>query len=149
MLTLKTKDKEVVLNATMIKVVNFTKNEKIENFKDSFFKNMGKVNYEFLAKLIMHFAEDGKKLFNNDDNRVYEFIEAWGEENDYDYENLYNQIAEEINTKSFFGKKMTEEEMEQAKNDPLTDFDIDQVLSKTAEKVIGEVAEKEFQGYRG
>lgn len=149
MITIKAKEKEVVLNATMIKIVNFTKNEKIENFKDSFFKKMNKVDYEFLAKLIINFAEDGKKEFNNDFNKVYDFIESWGEENEYNYVGLYDQIADEMNVKSFFGKKMSKEEMEQAKNDPLTDFDIDKVLNKTAEKVMGEIVEEEFKGYRG
>nr|DAL65798.1 MAG TPA_asm: tail assembly chaperone protein [Caudoviricetes sp.] len=149
MITLKVKEKEVVLNATMKKIVNFTKNEKIENLKDSFFKNMSKVNYEFLAKLILNLADDGAKKFNNDYNKIYDFIEEWGEENDYDYENLYQIIADEINTKSFFGKKMSEEEMKSAINDPLSNFDIDQVLNKTAEKVMGEIVEEEFKGYKG
>jgi len=149
MITLKVKEKEVVLNATMKKIVNFTKNEKIENLKDSFFKNMSRVNYEFLAKLILNLADDGAKKFNNDYNKIYDFIEEWGEENDYDYENLYQIIADEINTKSFFGKKMSEEEMKSAINDPLSNFDIDQVLNKTAEKVMGEIVEEEFKGYKG
>ena len=149
MITLKVKEKEVVLNATMKKIVNFTKNEKIENLKDSFFKNMSRVNYEFLAKLILNLADDGAKKFNNDYNKIYDFIEEWGEENDYDYENLYQIIADEINTKSFFGKKMSEEEMKSIINDPLSNFDIDQVLNKTAEKVMGEIVEEEFKGYKG
>lgn len=149
MITLKAKEKEVVLNATMKKIVNFTKNEKIENLKDSFFKNMSRVNYEFLAKLILNLADDGAKKFNNDYNKIYDFIEEWGEENDYDYENLYQIIADEINTKSFFGKKMSGEEMKSAINDPLSNFDIDQVLNKTAEKVMGEIVEEEFKGYKG
>ena len=149
MITLKAKEKEVVINATMKKIVNFTKNEKIENLKDSFFKNMSRVNYEFLAKLILNLADDGAKKFNNDYNKIYDFIEEWGEENDYNYENLYQIIADEINTKSFFGKKMSEEEMKSAINDPLSNFDIDQVLNKTAEKVMGEIVEEEFKGYKG
>lgn len=149
MITLKAKEKEVVINATMKKIVNFTKNEKIENLKDSFFKNMSRVNYEFLAKLILNLADDGAKKFNNDYNKIYDFIEEWGEENDYDYENLYQIIADEINTKSFFGKKMSEEEMKSIINDPLSNFDIDQVLNKTAEKVMGEIVEEEFKGYKG
>jgi len=39
--------------------------------------------------------------------------------------------------------------LEAQKNNPLADLDINQVISNTAEKVMGEVVTEEFKGYKG
>ena len=80
-------------------------------------------------------------------------MEAWvneaTEEDPRNYEDIYKLLAEEINDKSFFGKKMTEKELKAQMDNPLADFDINQVISNTAEKVMGEVVAEEFKGYKG
>ena len=131
-----------------------TKKNKVKNFRDAFFKALNEVDFEFLADVLLGLAdEDTKKYFNGDSNKVYDLIEAWvneaPESEERDYETIYKLVAEEINDKSFFGKKMSKEALAQEMENPLAGFDINQVINNTAEKVMGEVVAKEFTGYKG
>ncbi len=151
---LKIKDKEYSFTATMKKIVGMNKKLKVKNLRDAFFKALNNVDFEFLADFLMEFSDnDIKKELNGDYNRVYDLMEAWvneaTEEEPRSYEDIYKLLAEEINDKSFFGKKMTKEELEVQMNNPLADFDINQVITNTAEKVMGEVVAEEFKGYKG
>lgn len=147
---LKVKDKEYSFTATMKKIVGINNKLKVKNLRDAFFKALNNVDFEFLANLLMALIDDDyKKELNGDSNKVYDLMESWVNENNTDYEALYKEVAKEINDKSFFGKKMTEEELEAQMNNPLADFDINQVISNTAEKVMGEVVAEEFKGYKG
>ena len=126
----------------------------VKNLRDAFFKALNNVDFEFLADFLMEFADnDVQKGLSGDYNRVYDLMEAWvneaTEEEPRSYEDIYKLLAEEINDKSFFGKKMTKEELETQMNNPLADFDINQVITNTAEKVMGEVVAEEFKGYKG
>lgn len=144
------KEKEYSFTATMRKIVAINKKHKVKNLRDAFFRALNNVDFEFLAEILMSLAdEETKKVLNGDVNRVYEIVEDWVNENEKDYEAVYQLIAEEINDKSFFGKKMTEEELKGQMNNPLANFDINQVISNTAEKVMGEVVAEEFKGYKG
>lgn len=144
------KEKEYSFTATMRKIVAINKKHKVKNLRDAFFRALNNVDFEFLAEILMSLAdEETKKVLNGDVNRVYEIVEEWVNENGKDYEAVYQLIAEEINDKSFFGKKMTEEELKGQMNNPLANFDINQVISNTAEKVMGEVVAEEFKGYKG
>ncbi len=144
------KEKEYSFTATMRKIVAINKKHKVKNLRDAFFRALNNVDFEFLAEILMSLAdEETKKVLNGDVNRVYEIVEDWVNENGKDYEAVYQLIAEEINDKSFFGKKMTEEELKGQMNNPLANFDINQVISNTAEKVMGEVVAEEFKGYKG
>lgn len=147
---LKVKDKEYSFTATMKKIVAMNKKLKVKNLRDAFFKALNDVDFEFLADALLSFADDEtKKELNNDSNKVYDMMEAYVNENETDYEAIYKLLAEEINDKSFFGKKMTEEEIKAQMDNPLASFDINQVITNTAEKVMGEVVAKEFKGYKG
>lgn len=147
---LKVKDKEYSFTATMKKIVAMNKKLKVKNLRDAFFKALNDVDFEFLADALLSFADDEtKKELNNDSNKVYDMMEAYVNENKTDYEAIYKLLAEEINDKSFFGKKMTEEEIKAQMDNPLASFDINQVITNTAEKVMGEVVAKEFKGYKG
>lgn len=151
---LKIKDKEYSFTATMKKIVGMNKKLKVKNLRDAFFRALNNVDFELLADFLLEFAdEDTKKELNKDANKVYDLMEAWvneaTEEEPRNYEDIYKLLAEEINDKSFFGKKMTEEELKSQMNNPLADFDINQVISNTAEKVMGEVVAEEFKGYKG
>lgn len=125
---------------------------KVKNLRDAFFRALNNVDFEFLADFLLAFADEPKEL-NNDSNKVYDLMEAWvneaTEEDPRNYEDIYKLLAEEINDKSFFGKKMTEKELKAQMDNPLADFDINQVISNTAEKVMGEVVAEEFKGYKG
>lgn len=144
------KEKEYSFTATMRKIVAINKKHKVKNLRDAFFRALNNVDFEFLAEILMSLAdEETKKILNGDVNKVYELVEDWVNENGKDYEAVYQLIAEEINDKSFFGKKMTEEELKGQMNNPLANFDINQVISNTAEKVMGEVVAEEFKGYKG
>lgn len=141
---------EYSFTATMKKIVALNKKFKVKNFRDAFFKALNNVEFEFLADTLMGLADDEtKKYLNNDSNKVYDLIESYVNQENIDYQSIYSMVAEEINDKSFFGKKMTKEEMEQQMNNPLADFDINEVMNKTAEKVMGEVITEEFRGYKG
>ena len=144
------KEKEYSFTATMRKIVAINKKHKVKNLRDAFFRALNNVDFEFLAEILMSLAdEETKKVLNGDVNKVYEVVEDWVNENGKDYEAVYQLIAEEINDKSFFGKKMTEEELKGQMNNPLANFDINQVISNTVEKVMGEVVAEEFKGYKG
>lgn len=151
---LKVKDKEYSFVATMKKIVKINKELKVKNLRDSFFRALNNVDFDFLANMLQKFAdEETSKILNNDFNKVYDLMEDWvneaTEEEPRDYQTLYNLVAEEINDKSFFGKKMTKEELISQMENPLADFDINQVITNTAEKVMGEVVAEEFKGYKG
>lgn len=149
---LKVKDKEYSFTATMKKIVAMNKKLKVKNLRDAFFRALNNVDFEFLADFLLVFADEPKEL-NNDSNKVYDLMEAWvneaTEEDPRNYEDIYKLLAEEINDKSFFGKKMTEKELKAQMDNPLADFDINQIISNTAEKVMGEVVAEEFKGYKG
>ena len=149
---LKVKDKEYSFTATMKKIVAMNKKIKVKNLRDAFFRALNNVDFEFLADFLLAFADEPKEL-NNDSNKVYDLMEAWvneaTEEDPRNYEDIYKLLAEEINDKSFFGKKMTEKELKAQMDNPLADFNINQVISNTAEKVMGEVVAEEFKGYKG
>lgn len=151
---LKVKDKEYSFVATMKKIVKINKELKVKNLRDSFFRALNNVDFDFLANMLQKFAdEETSKILNGDVNKIYDLMEAWvneaTEEEPRDYQTLYNLVAEEINDKSFFGKKMTKEELISQMENPLADFDINQVITNTAEKVMGEVVAEEFKGYKG
>ncbi len=142
--------KEYSFTATMKKIVAMNKKLKVKNLRDAFFKATNNVDFEFLADILMTLAdEETKKEFNGDFNKIYDFMENYVSQNKTDYEELYKLVAEEINDKSFFGKKMTKEELIKQMSNPLADFDISEVMNRTAEKVMGEVVAEEFKGYEG
>ncbi len=143
--------KEYSFTATMKKIVAINKKNKVKNLRDAFFRALNNVDFEFLADILLNLADDGetKKELNGDPNKVYDLVESWVKENDKDYQAVYSLIAEEINDKSFFGKKMSKEELEKETNNPLAGFDINEVLNRTADKVIGEAVAEEFKGYKG
>ena len=143
--------KEYSFTATMKKIVAINKKNKVKNLRDAFFRALNNVDFEFLADILLNLADDGetKKELNGDPNKVYDLVESWVKENDKDYQAVYSLIAEEINDKSFFGKKMSPEELGTEMNNPLAGFDINEILNKTADKVIGEAVAEEFKGYKG
>lgn len=144
-------DKVVSLNVSMRKIVDITKKNKGKNFKDLFFTKMNNIDFEFLANTILGFYDKAESNvdFTGDINKVYDFMEKYVEEKDIDYQKLYEELAEAINLKSFFGKKMSEEEMKKEIDNPLAGFDIDKLVNDTAQSVMKETVAEEFKGYKG
>lgn len=144
-------EKVVKLNVSMKKIVEITKKNKGKNFKDLFFTKMNDVDFEFLANTILSLynKEESTVDFNGDINKVYDFMENYIEVKNIDYSKLYEELAEAINLKSFFGKKMSETELKQEMNNPLAGFDINKIVNDTAQSVMKETVAEEFKGYRG
>lgn len=144
---------KIKLSFTMKKIVEMTNKNKGKSFKDLFFMNMAETNFEFLANVILAFFDKNESEnvnLNNDLNVVYDVMQKYVEsKEDYDYEKLYSDIAEAINDKSFFGKKMSKEELLKETSNPLMGIDINQLVKDSAGSVIKEVAHEEFQGFRG
>lgn len=144
-------EKKLTLNVSMKKIVAITKKHKGSNFKDLFFRMMNEVNFEFLAELIndIYVKDESDYNFNGDINKVYDFMEEYVAVEENDFEKLYNEIAEVINVKGFFGKKMTPEQLKAEIGNPLNGININQLVEESAQSVIKEVATEEFRGYRG
>lgn len=144
-------EKKLTLNVSMKKIVAVTKKNAGNNFKDLFFKMMNEINFEFLANLINDFyvKEESDYNFNGDINKVYDFMEEYVSIENNDFEKLYKEMAEAINVKGFFGKKMSQEELEMEINNPLSGININQIVEQSAQSVIKEATAEEFRGYRG
>lgn len=148
---LKYKDKDYSFTATMKKLVEMNKKFEVKNFRDAFFKAYGEIDFEFLANVLVVLCDES---INED--LAFSLMEEFVKESGTDYESLYKKVAEEINDKSFFGKKMSTEEMATLMNNPLSGFDINKLLENTAQEVLGSVVKEEFdknpevfQGYKG
>ncbi len=144
-------EKKLSINVSMRKIVDITKRNKGSNFKDLFFKKMNEVDFEFLATLIQSFyvKEESSYDFGGDINKVYDFMEEYVSIEENDFEKLYKELAEAINVKSFFGKKMSHEEIMAEVENPLSGIDIDQMVRDSAQSVMKEAVVEEFKGYRG
>ena len=95
--------KEYSFTATMKKIVALNKKFKVQNIRDAFFKAFNDINFEFLAEVLLTFADDDtKKELNGDSNKVYDLMENYVSQSETDYESLFKLLAEEINDKSFF-----------------------------------------------
>lgn len=144
-------EKKLTLNVSMKKIVAVTKKNTGNNFKDLFFKMMNEINFEFLANLINDFyvKEESDYNFSGDINKVYDFMEEYVSIEDNDFEKLYKEMAEAINIKGFFGKKMSPEELSMEMNNPLSGININQIVEQSAQSIIKEATAEEFRGYRG
>ena len=141
---LKSKNKDYTFTVTMKKLVAMNKKFNVKNFRDAFFKAYNDINFEFLAEILVALSEETINL-----DTTYEIMENHVTQTGTDYQDVYKLVAEEINDKSFFGKKMTKEELEAQMNNPLAGFDINEIMNRTTEKVVGEVVAEEFKGYKG
>lgn len=152
---LKVNNKDYSFTATMKNIVKINEKSKVSNLRDAFFKAANNVDFKFLAEILMNLADtETKKELNDDYNKYYDLIETYVTENDTDYESLYSLVAKEVNDKSFFGKKMSEEELTKKMQDPLVNFDMDKAMNNALTKVMSEEvikaeAEGEFKGYKG
>lgn len=70
------------------------------------------------------------------------------EEKNKTYNDIFKEIAEDINKMGFFNKKMTKEELMEKINSDIT-IDMNEIIKKSAEKAVANIAEEEFKFSRG
>ena len=146
---MKTSNQEVNIVLKTRKIAKLTDKLKGNNLNEIFFKGLRDCNPTTLGIFIEAFAEnsEGKDSFGSILN-VYDFIDDYRKENEKSYEDIYKELAVEINNQGFFNKKMTEKELETAMKDPIGDININEIVNKVAEKEIGTVVQEEFRGHK-
>ena len=147
---LKTNNKEINLvyrTRSIVKVANLLEGK---NFEEIYFNALSENNIDALSKIIFVFAENtesGVKSFKSSEE-VYDFIDDYMEENKKSYQDIFSEIAEDINKEGFFIKKMTEKELKQRILNPLS-LNMDEIIKQSTEKAVQAVATEQFQGFLG
>lgn len=149
-MVLKTSNKEVKLVFKTKKIVKLAETLNEDNFDNLFFKASSSNNIKALATIINEFAEDdnNKNAFNNDLNKVYDFIDEWKKENKKNYKELFEELAKAINEEGFFLKVMTEEELKKEMSNTLSSIDMTEIIKSATTNVATQVAQEEFKGFR-
>ena len=57
---------------------------------------------------------------------------------------LYGKIAEALNEEGFFKKRMTKKELKEMMSNPLSETDMNELVQKSAEKVINKITEEQI-----
>lgn len=144
------KDKEFKLIPRTRNVVELTERLKAKNLNDLIFTGLADGNPKMLAELIKAFAEyeDGKATFTSI-NVVYDFIDEWKRKNEKTIDDLYAEVAKVVNEMGFFKKKMTEEELEKALDQPAISINLQEIVANSVQTAMNEIAQEEFKGYKG
>lgn len=141
---IETKNKTINLVLKTRKIVDIANLLKNKNFEEAFIKAYSILNMEALSKIIFKIAEleNGESAFTNSDE-VYDFIDECRKEG-MTIKNLYEKIAEALNDEGFFKKKMTKKELKEIATNPLSTLNLDKIVEKSAENVVGKIIEQEF-----
>lgn len=141
---IETKNKTINLVLKTRKIVDIANLLKNKNFEEAFIKAYSILNMEALSKIIFKIAEleNGESAFINSDE-VYDFIDECRKEG-MSIKNLYEKIAEALNDEGFFKKKMTKKELKEITTNPLSTLNLDKIVEKSAENVVGKIIEQEF-----
>ncbi|MBR1653503.1 MAG: hypothetical protein IJ690_01610 [Clostridia bacterium] len=142
---LETKNKSVELVVKTRKIVDIANTLKNKKFEEVFFTSMRECDIEALTKIIYILAED--KTFKNS-TEVYDFMDDYIAESGKTFDDIYLDIATEINEKGFFRVKMTPEQLMERVNDILSSVNLDGVVKDTIEKMATQVVTEEFKGYK-
>lgn len=142
---IETKNKTINLVLKTRKIVEIANLLKNKNFEEVFTKAYSILDGEALSKIIFKLAEDeeGKSAFASS-NEVYDFIDDCRTEG-ITINDLYEKIAEALNDEGFFKKKMNEKELKEMISNPLLTMNMNDLIRKSAETAIGEIAKQEFQ----
>ena len=145
-MNLETQNKKIELKyrtRTIVKVSNLLQEK---NFEELYFKAMSESDLDALSKIIWIFAEDenGEKAFNSSEE-VFDFLEDLKQEQELSYEEIFVTIAEDINEQGFFKKKLSKKDLAEKMKNYIA-LDMNEVIKKSTEKAISQVAEKEFAG---
>nr|DAW30005.1 MAG TPA: tail assembly chaperone protein [Caudoviricetes sp.] len=141
---IETKNKTINLVLKTRKIVDIANLLKNKNFEEAFIKAYSILDMEALSKIIFKIAEleNGESAFINSDE-VYDFIDECRKEG-MTIKNLYEKIAEALNDEGFFKKKMTKKELKEIATNPLSTLNLDKIVEKSAENVVGKIIEQEF-----
>ena len=141
---IETKNKTINLVLKTRKIVDIANLLKNKNFEEAFIKAYSILNMEALSKIIFKIAEleNGESAFINSDE-VYDFIDEC-RKGGMTIKNLYEKIAEALNDEGFFKKKMTKKELKEITTNPLSTLNLDKIVEKSAENVVGKIIEQEF-----
>ena len=142
---IETKNKTINLVLKTRKIVEIANLLKNKNFEEVFTKAYSILDGEALSKIIFKLAEDeeGKSAFASS-NEVYDFIDDCRTEG-ITINYLYEKIAEALNDEGFFKKKMNKKELKEMISNPLLTMNMNDLIRKSAETAIGEIAKQEFQ----
>ncbi len=142
---IETKNKTINLVLKTRKIVEIANLLKNKNFEEVFTKAYSILDGEALSKIIFKLAEDeeGKSAFASS-NEVYDFIDDCRTEG-ITINDLYEKIAEALNDEGFFKKKMNKKELKEMISNPLLTMNMNELIRKSAETAIGEIAKQEFQ----
>ena len=149
---LKAKDKEVNIKFKMKDIVKLTETNKKNNLQELFFESIRNANLKNLALMICSFSYDDedKKVFGNE-NEVYDFLDAYMNENKKTIGEIYDDMAIAINESGFFMKKMSEEELKMEKTKSV-DIDMDSIVNGMMKDVANEkikpILEEQFKGFK-
>lgn len=141
---IETKNKTINLVLKTRKIVDIANLLKNKNFEEAFIKAYSILDMEALSKIIFKISEleSGENAFTNSDE-VYDFIDECRKEG-MTIKNLYEKIAEALNDEGFFKKKMTKKELKEIATNPLSTLNLDKIVEKSAESVVGKIIEQEF-----
>lgn len=146
---LETKNKTINLvlkTRSIVRIANLLQNK---NFEEAYFKALQSNDLDALSKILFMIAEDneGKPAFKGSDE-VYDFLDDYKKENNKTYEDIYKELTEVINEEGFFTKKMNKKQLEEAISNPLSNMNMNELMQRTAEKVMTKITEEQFQGYK-
>lgn len=141
---IETKKKTINLVLKTRKIVDISNILKNKNFEEAFTKAYSILDMEALSKIIFKISESESEenAFTNSDE-VYDFIDECRKEG-MTIKNLYEKIAEALNDEGFFKKKMTKKELKEIATNPLSTLNLDKIVEKSAENVVGKIIEQEF-----
>lgn len=147
---LEIENKKIELTYKTRKIVQLTKELKGKNFEELYFNAISEKNIGALAEIILAFAENrdtGLNEFKNVED-VYDFIDDYMLENKKTYQDIFREIAEDINNQGFFNSRMTEEELTNKINSHIS-IDMNQIIKDSAEKAITQIAQNEMKVSKG
>ena len=141
---IETKNKNINLVLKTRKIVEIANLLKNKNFEEVFKKAYSILDMEALSKIIFKLAEndEGKHVFVSSDE-VYDFIDECRIEG-ISVSDLYGKIAEALNEEGFFKKRMTKKELKEMMSNPLSETDMNELVQKSAEKVINKITEEQI-----
>ncbi len=141
---IETKNKTINLVLKTRKIVDIANLLKNKNFEEVFKKAYSILDMEALSKIIFKLAEnnEGKSAFVSSDE-VYDFIDECRIEG-ISVSDLYGKIAEALNEEGFFKKRMTKKELKEMMSNPLSETDMNELVQKSAEKVINKITEEQI-----
>ena len=139
---IETKNKNINLVLKTRKIVEIANLLKNKNFEEVFKKAYSILDMEALSKIIFKLAENDEGKFVSSDE-VYDFIDECRIEG-ISVSDLYGKIAEALNEEGFFKKRMTKKELKEMMSNPLSETDMNELVQKSAEKVINKTTEEQI-----